>query len=262
MSRRNWQRNELLLALNLYCKLPFGQYHGRNPEIIRLADFINRTPNAVAMKLSNFASLDPYHQQRGISGLSNIGKADRDIWEEFHSDWTALAIESELAYLELSATDPAHEAVADDMPVTGADLPYHNQDTEAERQVKVRVGQSFFRTVILTSYRRRCCVCGLPVPGMLIASHIVPWRDAEKDRLNPHNGLCLCVLHDRGFDRGFMTVGDDYELIVGRALDHYLPNEAIEAHFKTHHGRLIQLPDKFIPTQELLSIHREKYFKG
>src|SRR5690606_22149834 len=35
MARRNWQRHELLLALNLYCKLPFGQYHGRNPEIMR-----------------------------------------------------------------------------------------------------------------------------------------------------------------------------------------------------------------------------------
>lgn len=71
MIRKNWQRDELLLALNLYCKLPFGQYHNRNPEIIQLAGFVNRSPDAVAMKLSNFASFDPYHQARGIKGLAN-----------------------------------------------------------------------------------------------------------------------------------------------------------------------------------------------
>jgi putative restriction endonuclease len=105
MMRRNWQRHELLLAINLYCKLPFGQYHGRNQHVMRLAAVIDRTPNAVAMKLSNFASLDPYHQQRGICGLTNIGKADRKIWDEFHQDWTALAIESELVYLEVTSDD-------------------------------------------------------------------------------------------------------------------------------------------------------------
>lgn len=261
MTRRNWQRHELLLALNLYCKLPFGQYHGRNLEIMRLAAVIDRTPNAVAMKLSNFASLDPYHQQRGISGLTNIGKADREIWNEFRQNWTALAIESELAYLEMSVND---SSLVDETTAESHDksVVFDDQVTEAERQVKVRVGQSFFRKVILTSYHQQCCICGLSVPDMLIASHIVPWRDANQHRLNPHNGLCLCALHDRGFDRGFVTVGEDYELIVGDELRQYLPNDAIEMYFKSHHGKPIQLPDKFIPQQELLAVHRENYFKG
>ena len=76
----------------------------------------------------------------------------------------------------------------------------------------------------------------------LIASHIIPWHDAKQHRLNPHNGLCLCALHDRGFDRGFMTVGEDYELIVGNELRQYLPNQAVELHFQSHHGQSIQLP--------------------
>lgn len=256
MSRRNWQRNELLLALNLYCKLPFGRYHGRNPEIIRLAEFINRTPDAVAMKLSNFASLDPYHQQRGVAGLANTSKADLAVWEEFHSNWTSLATESEQIYLGMTSANIADTSTMELSAITG------NEDTEATRQIKVRIGQSFFRTVILTSYHQRCCICGLPVPDMLIASHIVPWRDAEKQRLNPHNGLCLCALHDRGFDRGFMTISADYTIIIGSGFDQYLPNEAIQIHFAAYHGQEIQLPDKFIPDQNLLSIHRENYFKG
>jgi putative restriction endonuclease len=261
MARKNWQRHELLLALNLYCKLPFGQYHGRNPEIVRLAAVIDRTPNAVAMKLSNFASLDPYHQQRGISGLTNIGRADSEIWDEFHNDWTALAIESELAHLEM-ASDNSPLSVNTLISSQDEAVTLDDQATEAERQVKVRVGQSFFRQVILTSYHQQCCICGLPVPDMLIASHIVPWRDAKQHRLNPHNGLCLCALHDRGFDRGFVTVGEDYELIIGDELRQYLPNDAIEVYFKSHHGKPIQLPDKFIPRQELLAVHRENYFMG
>lgn len=73
-TRRNWQRKELLLALNLYCRLPFGHYHSRNSEIIKLADFIGRTPDAVAMKLSNFASFDPYHQARVLKGYKMLLK--------------------------------------------------------------------------------------------------------------------------------------------------------------------------------------------
>ena len=57
--KRGWTRDELLVAFNLYCKTPFGRLHQRNPEIIRLASALGRTPSALAMKLVNFASLDP-----------------------------------------------------------------------------------------------------------------------------------------------------------------------------------------------------------
>jgi hypothetical protein len=39
-----WTKEELILAVNLYCKLPFGRLHHRNPEIIDLASLIGRTP--------------------------------------------------------------------------------------------------------------------------------------------------------------------------------------------------------------------------
>ncbi len=71
MARRIWTREEFILALNLYLKLPFGKLHSNNPEIIRLAKIIGRTPGSVAMRLNNFASVDPYHQQRGIVGLTD-----------------------------------------------------------------------------------------------------------------------------------------------------------------------------------------------
>jgi putative restriction endonuclease len=75
-----WSREELILAINLYCKLPFGRLHNRNPEIINLANLIGRTPSSVAYKLVNFASLDPSLKARGIKGASNASNLDREIW--------------------------------------------------------------------------------------------------------------------------------------------------------------------------------------
>jgi putative restriction endonuclease len=69
MERRIWTREELILALNLYLKIPFGKIHHQNPDIIHLAGLIDRTSSSVSMRLSNFASVDPFHQRRGIKGL-------------------------------------------------------------------------------------------------------------------------------------------------------------------------------------------------
>jgi len=56
MTKKLWSRDELILALNLYLKLPFGKLHSRTPEIIYLAAIIDRTAGSVAMRLNNFAS--------------------------------------------------------------------------------------------------------------------------------------------------------------------------------------------------------------
>lgn len=53
-----WTREEMILVLNLYLKLPFGKMDRRNPDVIRLADIIGRTPNAVALRLVNYASYE------------------------------------------------------------------------------------------------------------------------------------------------------------------------------------------------------------
>jgi len=67
--RKRWTREELLVALNLYHKLTFGQLHFRNPAIIALAEKLGRSAGSLAMKLNNFASLDPVQQLRGIKGF-------------------------------------------------------------------------------------------------------------------------------------------------------------------------------------------------
>ena len=92
--RRNWNRQELLLAFGLYCQMPFGKIHSRNPIIIKAARLLGRTPSALAMKLTNIASIDPEITSTGRKGLSGASNADKEMWAEMHNDWESFMLES------------------------------------------------------------------------------------------------------------------------------------------------------------------------
>ncbi len=96
MATNRWTKEQLKLALHLYCQLPFGKLDMRTPDVIRLAKLIGRTPSAVSMKLNNFASLDPAITGTGRKGLDGASNLDREIWAEFHADWEKLAVECEM----------------------------------------------------------------------------------------------------------------------------------------------------------------------
>ena len=83
IERKLWTRNELIVAFNLYCKIPFSKINYKHPLVSQLANIVNRTPSAVAWKLVNFASLDESLKKVGISGAKNVGKLDREIFTEF-----------------------------------------------------------------------------------------------------------------------------------------------------------------------------------
>src|SRR5437870_1559739 len=100
-----WTREHALIALNLYGKLPFGQFHHTNPVVIDVASRMGRSPSSLAMKLSNLASLDPVQRARGIKGLSRASKQDRDMWSEFHLNISDLGPESEQLLHDLFTKD-------------------------------------------------------------------------------------------------------------------------------------------------------------
>lgn len=255
MAGQLWTRDELIIAFNLYCKLPFGKYHRGNRQVIEMAQLLGRTPSAVAMKLCNFASHDPTHQRRGVGGLKNSSKSDEVIWNEFNANWDALAIESEQALEKLRRAATA-EANAPTEPIElDADTP-----TEAQRVVTVRLRQRFFRLTILAGYGTRCCVCSLNCGSLLVASHIVPWADRPDLRVNPRNGLCLCAIHDKAFDRGLMTVTESFTVSLSESIRRCLPATVIDQIFTAYDGTPIQLPEKFRPDPEFLRYHNENVF--
>ena len=92
--RRPWRRNELLIAFRLYCQIPFGRINKDNSKIKQVSKILDRTPSSLAMKLANFASLDPIQRKRGVKGLSNVSAADKRTWSEFNEDWEGKVLES------------------------------------------------------------------------------------------------------------------------------------------------------------------------
>lgn len=82
---RRWIEEEVRLAVDLYGRLPFGLMHKRNPDVIKLAKAIDRTPSAVAMKLGNLASLDPNITKTGRRGLDQSSALDKRVWADFHT---------------------------------------------------------------------------------------------------------------------------------------------------------------------------------
>ncbi|MEK7725389.1 MAG: HNH endonuclease [Acidobacteriota bacterium] len=248
----NWTRKQLIIVFNLYCKIPFSKTVKTYPEVIKTAKLIGRTPSAVAFKLGNFGSFDEELKKRGISGLPNTSKLDKLVWDEFNSDWEELSFQSELLIAELE-NKPIEETVEIDL----TNLPIGK---ERERLVKVRVNQSFFRSTILTSYASKCCITGLNIPELLVASHIKPWKDDSENRTNPQNGLCLNSLHDKAFDRGFITVTTDYKVKTSKYFDEF--NSQVNKEFFTkYEGFVITLPEKFLPKKEFLEYHYEVVFK-
>lgn len=69
MSKRLWSREELVVTLALYFKLPFDRLNHTTKEVIELARTIGRTANSVALRLSNFAACDPYIINSGRHGM-------------------------------------------------------------------------------------------------------------------------------------------------------------------------------------------------
>jgi len=88
--RRRWTEDETILSLYLYLQIPFGKIHSKNSEIIQLASALKRSSSSIAMKLCNFASLDPKITESGRKGLDGASKLDRQIYAEFSQDWNAL----------------------------------------------------------------------------------------------------------------------------------------------------------------------------
>jgi len=250
-----WSREQLIVALKLYCEMPFGKMHSRNPDIIRFAKLIGRSPSALAMKLTNLASLDPQIRSSGRKGLSGASQADRDIWEEMTSDWDLLA--NEIARVELYYTGVGLPV---ELEVDSEEILVSYAGKTRSVTVEARIGQSFFRQSVLSAYEFKCCISGIAIPELLVASHIVPWRADPSNRLNPRNGLCLSAIHDRAFDLGLIAISDDLTLLLSARLRHSGTNSYIGHTFRSYEGKTITMPEKFPPNSGFLKFHRENVF--
>ncbi len=242
---QKWSVEETIVAFFYYCQIPFGRITKSNPEVIRIAALLGRTPSSVALKMGNLGHFDPELQKRNILGLSNASKTDLEVVTSFYNNWEGLAEKAREIERTLSAA-------------SGLVFP---EGATRDTTVAARVNQHFFRDAVLASYQHKCCITEIDVPALLIASHIKPWADSDpmSERTNPSNGLCLNALHDRAFDKGLITVLPDYTVRVSSKLKDRLDGDSI-AWLMECDKQPIHLPDRFLPGKEFLQYHNDVIF--
>lgn len=219
------------------------------------------TPSSLAMKLVNFASLDPVQRARRVGGLANASKQDKAAWADFQANLSTRGEESEQMLHDLFTQDETKEV--DFLQRDKVWLVAPTGPTETHATVKVRRGQQFFRQSVLTAYDVRCCISGINVPRLLVASHIKPWGKFPADRLNPRNGLCLSMLHDAAFDAGLITLDEKLGVVLSKRLQSFFPQPSLEQNFVPFAGKPIRLPEKLAePDTEFLRYHRQEIFQS
>lgn len=255
MAKRQWTREELILALSLYFQLPFGRLNHATREVKELAGLIGRTDNSVALRLVNFAACDPYIVNSGRTGMPGGISVCKPIWDEFSNDRERLFYEAQQIKANYSQV-----SIEDTLNITPQDL----EGRERSVVIKQRVNQSVFRSMILSNYEERCAITGINIPELLVAGHIIPWADSNsQQKLNPENGICLSALYDKAFDKGFITISpDDYTICLSSALREYETKEFFDKHFGCISGQQMIMPIEHKPNRDFLVYHRDHVFMG
>ena len=248
---RPWTRPELLLAFDLYFRLPFGQLHHGNPQIQKLGLVIDRKANAVSMKLANIASLDKNITDTGRAGLKKASQADRAMWRKIQDNWGDFLANVSAARHRFDPTHGGDVITDPDIPVGGT----------REVTVEVREGQRFFRDNLHRIYEGTCCITGANAPDLLDAAHIIPWQQNNAIGCDPRNGLLLTTLHHRAFDKGLITIDENYHVKVSPIVKE-VSSPFIDSALLKYDGQPMRMPsDPYIPKQEYLAQHREETFK-
>lgn len=253
-SKNLWTREELILAFNLYLKIPFGKTHSTNKDIIHLANLVGRTPSSIALRLANFASVDPALQARGIKGMDGGKKIVQPIWDEFFNNQEELIFLSEqiLAQKENISIEKKFEDILFDIKdLKGQDI---------IRAVKTRVNQSVFRQMVLSNYNNKCAITGIDIPELLLASHIMPWSKNEEHRLNPENGICFSALYDKAFDKGIIGINTNHEIIFSDIIKNKRGTEFYSKYFTQIENQKIIIAQKYLPRKEFLEYHLDTIF--
>ena len=120
-----------------------------------------------------------------------------------------------------------------------------------------------FRKAVMALYEHRCALCGIrmltPEGHTIVeAAHIRPWSESRDDR--PANGMALCRLCHWSFDRGFMSVGKEYEVLIS-PLSREEQNNPGPIMTLDHRPIFKPADDRYHPDQECLGWHRKEKFR-
>ena len=135
------------------------------------------------------------------------------------------------------------------------EVPYEANESDGTDilfELKVRIGQSKLRNKTLLNYRNTCALCKIGIRNLLVTSHIKSWSDSTKDeRIDAANAILLCRLHDGLFDKGHISLTDNYEILYKDKVTLEKFNISTDLSFSN--------PITYLPNIIYLSQHRTKH---
>jgi putative restriction endonuclease len=242
-----------MMAFALYFILPPKEIDDKGKDVIRFAEAIGRTPSSAALKIWNIAANDENRIRQGKVGMPHGSKIDAKVWDWFRDRGDDFLNEA-TTLLASVFNDKAKQQGT--ITYTFINIA---EGKEKAVEVNQRINQQYFRNTLLRNYQNRCCVTGLDVEPLLVASHIKPWSvaDPKTERLAPSNGLLLNALHDRAFDKGLITIDKHYRIKVSSKLKGTPP---VRDWIMQYRDESIWVPSLFPPSSEFIEYHNDMVF--
>jgi putative restriction endonuclease len=133
--------------------------------------------------------------------------------------------------------------------------------TEEELEEERFIRGGVFKKEIPRIYHYQCCISGMKIETtanaqMVDACHIVPFSLSNDDTLT--NGICLSPNLHRAFDRGLLTINEDYIVRISPSVKEAQSPYSISQ----FEGQRLSLPEepKLYPSLQNLSWHRKERF--
>ena len=202
--------------------------------------------------------LGPPSPKTVLKKKAATGSLDPRIFEKLQSDPD---LAQDIAGSILQAHFPAtlHEDILQEVGI-GELIP----QTAFKEEESRRRRDPAFREMVLRAYGFRCAVCGFDVrlgskPVGIEAAH-VKWHQAGGPDIES-NGLALCSLHHKLFDRGVFTLNDDRVLVVS---ENATGTTGFEDWLMQFHGKPVSSPvrSSYSPRTEYTSWHIREVFRG
>lgn len=248
-----WTREQEIVALYLYCMIPFNKVNNSNPKIAEMAELIGRpNANSLKAKIGNFGKFDT---NLAAVGLGHSSHLDEEIWNEFSGRWQELEVQALELIKKFQLISHKEQPTIPNIPI----------GWEREVVIRQRVNQSLFRNMVLSAYNNSCCITGIARLDLLEACHIVDWKEDDKNRLNPCNGLSMNVLFHRAYDRLLVGISPDLRVEISDRMYDGLRGEEKDktySFFNPYNGVAISLPRKFKPKIEFIEVHYDKFLKA
>jgi putative restriction endonuclease len=129
-----------------------------------------------------------------------------------------------------------------------------------EEEIFIRKGA--FKKIVPKAYNQTCSISGMKIISsleiqMVDACHIVPFSESHDDTIT--NGISLCPNLHRAFDRGLITISNDYTVIVSDKFSEVSLDYSI-AQYKNKRLAL-PLQSRYYPSMNNLQWHQENVFK-